>query len=210
MFEVVRKRCGEEVELLHDIHERVQPMDAINMIKQLEEFSPFFIEDPFSPENMEWFKQLRASTTVPIAMGELFNNINEFKMPMVNQWFDYIRVHVSQIGGVTPAMKIARLGEWFNIKTAWHGPGDVSPVGHAAHAHIDFAVWNFGIQEAVSFSDKMLEVFSGCPTMKNGYMSVNEVPGIGVDINEKAAAKYPITTKSNWQVRKQDGTLIRP
>jgi mannonate dehydratase len=210
MFDVVRKRCGEEVELLHDIHERVQPMDAINMIKSLEEYDPFFIEDPFSPENMEWFKQLRATTSVPIAMGELFNNINEFKMPMVNQWFDFIRVHVSQIGGITPAMKIARLGEWFNIRTAFHGPGDVSPVGHSAHAHIDLAVWNFGIQEAVSFSDKMLEVFSGCPTMKNGYMSVDEVPGIGVDINEKAAAKYPITTKSNWQVRKKDGTLIRP
>ena len=210
MFDVVRKRCGEEVELLHDIHERVQPMDAINMIKSLEEYDPFFIEDPFSPENMEWFKQLRATTSVPIAMGELFNNINEFKMPMVNQWFDFIRVHVSQIGGITPAMKIARLGEWFNVRTAFHGPGDVSPVGHAAHAHIDLAVWNFGIQEAVSFSDKMLEVFSGCPTMKNGYMSVNEVPGIGVDIDEKAAAKYPISTKSNWQVRKKDGTLIRP
>ena len=210
MFDTVRKRCGEEIELLHDIHERVQPMDAINMIKKLDEYSPFFIEDPFSPENMEWFKQLRASTTVPIAMGELFNNINEFKVPMVNQWFDYIRIHVSQIGGITPAMKVARLGEWFNIKTAWHGPGDVSPVGHAAHAHIDLAVWNFGIQEAVSFSDKMLEVFSGCPTMNKGYMSVNEVPGLGVDINEKAAAKYPIGTKSNWQVRKKDGTLIRP
>jgi mannonate dehydratase len=210
MFETVRKRCGEEVELLHDIHERVQPMDAINMIKALEEYNPFFIEDPFSPENMEWFKQLRATTSVPIAMGELFNNINEFKLPMVNQWFDFIRVHVSQIGGITPAMKIARLGEWFNVRTAFHGPGDVSPVGHAAHAHIDLAVWNFGIQEAVSFSEKMLEVFSGCPTMKDGYMSVNEVPGIGVDINEKAAAKYPITTKSNWQVRKRDGTLIRP
>jgi mannonate dehydratase len=210
MFEIVRKRCGEEIELLHDIHERVQPMDAINMIKKLDEYSPFFIEDPFSPENMEWFKQLRASTTVPIAMGELFNNINEFKVPMVNQWFDYIRIHVSQIGGITPAMKVARLGEWFNIKTAWHGPGDVSPVGHAAHAHIDLAVWNFGIQEAVSFSDKMLEVFSGCPTMNKGYMSVNEVPGLGVDINEKEAAKYPIGTKSNWQVRKKDGTIIRP
>jgi mannonate dehydratase len=210
LFEAVRKGCGDEVELLHDIHERVQPMDAINMIKQLEPFRPFFIEDPFSPENMKWFKQLRTSTTVPLAMGELFNNINEFLEPMVNQWFDYIRIHVSQIGGITPAMKVARLGEWFNVKTAWHGPGDVSPVGHAAHAHIDLAVWNFGIQEAVSFNEKMLDVFSGCPTMKDGYMSVNEVPGIGVDINEKEAAKYPITTKSNWQVRKFDGTIIRP
>jgi mannonate dehydratase len=210
MFEVVRKRIGDEIELLHDIHERVQPMDAINMIKRLEDYHPFFIEDPFSPENMEWFKQLRMTTSVPIAMGELFNNINEFKLPMVNQWFDFIRVHVSQIGGITPAMKIARLGEWFNIRTAWHGPGDVSPVGHAANAHMDLVVWNFGIQEAVSFNEKMLEVFSGCPTMKDGYMYVNEAPGLGVDINEKAAAKYPIFTKSNWQVRKRDGTLIRP
>ena len=117
---------------------------------------------------------------------------------------------IAAIGGITPAMKIARLGEWFNIKTAWHGPGDVSPVGHSANAHMDLAVWNFGIQEAVSFNDKTREVFSGCPTMNEGNMSVNEVPGLGVDINEKAAARYPITTRSNWQVRKQDGTLIRP
>jgi mannonate dehydratase len=210
IFETVRKVCGEDVELLHDIHERVSPIDAINMIKRLEEYNPFFIEDPFSPENMEWFKQLRATTSVPIAMGELFNNINEFKMPMVNQWFDFIRVHVSQIGGITPAMKIARLGEWFNVNTAWHGPGDVSPVGHAANCHMDLAVWNFGIQESVSFSDKLQSVFSGCPTMNKGFMSVNEVPGLGVDINEKEAAKYPISTKSNWQVRKRDGTIITP
>lgn len=210
LFEAVRKACGDEIELLHDIHERVQPMNAINMIKQLEDYHPFFVEDPFSPENMEWFKQLRASTTVPIAMGELFNNINEFKMPMVLQWFDYIRVHVSQIGGITPAMKIARLGEWFNIRTAFHGPGDVSPVGHSAHAHLDLPIWNFGIQESVNFSDKLQTIFSGCPTMKNGYMYVNEAPGLGVDVNEKEAAKYPIGTKSNWQVRKNDGTIIRP
>jgi len=210
IFETVRKVCGEEIELLHDIHERVQPMEAIHMIKQLEDFRPFFIEDPFSPENMEWFKQLRASTTVPIAMGELFNNINEFKMPMVNQWFDFIRVHVSQIGGITPAMKIARLGEWFNVRTAFHGPGDVSPVGHSAHAHLDLPIYNFGIQEAVKFSDKLQTIFSGCPTMKEGYMYVNEAPGLGVDVNEKEAAKYPIGTKSRWQVRRDDGTIIRP
>ncbi len=210
MFKAVRAACGDTVELLHDIHERVEPMDAINLIKRLEEYNPFFIEDPFSPENMEWFKQLRVSTSVPIAMGELFNNINEFKMPMVNHWFDFIRIHISQIGGITPAMKVARLGEWFNIRTAWHGPGDVSPVGHAANCHIDLAVWNFGIQEAVRFSDKLQTIFSGCPTMNKDYMSVNEVPGLGVDINEKEAAKYPIGTKSNWQVRKNDGTIIRP
>uniref|UniRef100_UPI003593217D enolase C-terminal domain-like protein n=1 Tax=Aquiflexum sp. TaxID=1872584 RepID=UPI003593217D len=164
----------------------------------------------FSPEQMEWFKELRNATSVPLSMGELFNNINEFKEPMVNRLFDYIRIHISQIGGITPAMKVARLGEFYGIKTAWHGPGDVSPVGHAANAHIDLAVWNFGIQEAARINDLSREIFPGSPTMKDGYMSVNEVPGLGVDINEKLAAKYPMHTKSNWTVRKFDGTIIRP
>jgi mannonate dehydratase len=210
MFEMVRKRCGEDIELLHDMHELVEPMDAINMIKGLEEYRPYFIEDPFSPENMGWFKQLRQSTTVPIAMGELFNNINEFREPMANQLFDFIRCHISQIGGITPAMKVARLGEWFNVRTAWHGPGDTSPVGHSANNNIDIAVWNFGIQESQRFSEKVQEVFPGCPTIKNGYYYVNETPGLGIDINEKEAAKYPIGTKSRWTVRKSDGTLLKP
>lgn len=210
MFETVRKQCGDDVELLHDIHERVQPTEAINMINKLEEFRPFFIEDPLSPENKGWWKELRQSTNVPIAMGELFNNINEFLEPMANHYFDFIRCHVSQIGGLTPAMKVARLGEWFGIRTAWHGPGDVSPVGHAAQAHIDLAIWNFGIQEGREFSEKEQAVFPGCPTMKNGYMHVNEAPGYGVEINEKEAAKYPLNLRSNWQVRNEDGTIIRP
>jgi len=212
MFDIVRKRCGEEIELCHDIHERCQPMDVINMCRQLEQYRPFFIEDPVSPENMNWFEQIRSSTTVPFAMGELFNNINEFAGPISKHLFDYIRIHVSQIGGITPAMKVARLGEWFNVKTVWHGPGDVSPVGHAAQAHMDLACWNFGIQEGPgNFSDRIREVFPGSPTMKNGYVYVNEVPGLGVDINETEAAKYPITNSAgNWTVRKRDGTIITP
>ena len=213
IFKTVREKCGDTVELLHDIHERLQPMEAINLIKQLEQYRPFFIEDPFSPENNRYFKLLRQQSTVPIAMGELFNSPHEYIDPMKDQLFDYIRIHISQIGGITPAMKVARLGEFFNIKTAWHGPGDVSPVGHATNAHIDFAVWNFGIQESVHFSDKLKEIFTGMPYVEKGYMYVNEVPGLGVDINEKEAAKYPLPDKqlNNWtQVRKNDGTLIRP
>jgi mannonate dehydratase len=215
MYEIVRKRCGEEVELCHDIHERCQPLDVINMCRRLEEYRPFFIEDPLSPENTHWWKQLRESTTVPFAMGELFNNINEFLEPMYNHYFDYIRIHVSQIGGITPAMKVARLGEWFNVRTVWHGPGDVSPVGHAANIHMDFALWNFGIQEVFETfgspdSDILREVFPGMPTLKNGYLYLNEAPGLGVDINEKLAAKYPITGGARNATRKRDGTVIRP
>jgi mannonate dehydratase len=211
LFKEVRKACGEEIELLHDTHERVQPQDMINMCRRLEEYDPFFIEDPLSPENRSWWKQLRASTTVPFAMGELFNNLNEFVEEMADHSFDYLRCHISQIGGITPAMKLAHLGEFFNVKSAWHGPGDVSPVGHAANCHIDLNIWNFGIQESIFFSDKEKEVFPGTPTLKNGYMYVNEAPGLGVDINEKLAAKYPISNNAGrWIIRKRDGTVIRP
>ena len=211
LFREVRKACGEEVQLLHDVHERIQPQDIINMLRKLEEYDPYFIEDPLSPENRSWWKQLRASTTVPIAMGELFNNQNEFLEEMADHSFDYIRCHISQIGGITPAMKIAHLGELFNVKSAWHGPGDVSPVGHAANCHIDLNIWNFGIQESIFFSDQEKEVFPGAPTLKNGYMFVNEAPGLGVDINEKLAAKYPINNNAGrWIIRKRDGTIVRP
>ncbi len=217
LFETVRKECGEEVELLHDIHERVQPMDAINLCKDLEEYRPFFIEDPFSPENIGYFEMLREQSSVPIAMGELFNNPHEWVQPIVNRWYDFIRIHISQIGGITPAMKVARLGEWFNVRTAWHGPGDTSPVGHAANAHIDLAVWNFGIQEAASTirspSDRLLAIFPGMPRVENGYMYVNEAPGLGVDVNEKEAAKFPLQKEqlNTWtQLRQQDGTPVRP
>lgn len=210
MFEHVRKVCGEKVELLHDMHEQVEPIQAINMIKSLEQYRPFYIEDPFSPENMGWFKKLREATTVPLAMGELFNNINEFRGPMTEQLFDFIRIHISQIGGITPAMKVARLGEWFNIRTAWHGPADTSPVGYQANNHIDIAIYNFGIQEQQAIPAKTQEVFPGSPVVKNGYFIVTEEPGLGIDINEKEAAKYPINFKGMATVRKNDGTILKP
>ena len=212
MFQLARKKFGDEIEFLHDVHERIEPMDAIDLIKKLEEYRPFFIEDPFSPENMGWFKMLRQQSAVPIAMGELFNNPHEWVEPMSQRMYDFIRIHISQIGGITPAMKVARLGEWFNVRTAWHGPGDTSPIGHAANAHIDLAVWNFGIQEAVSFNDLTREIFPGTPTIDNGYMFVNEAPGLGIDIDEEKAKKYSLSHFNyNWtQVRKPDGTPVRP
>ena len=213
MFKEARKRFGDDIELLHDMHERVEPMDAIDMIKKVEEYRPFFIEDPLSPENMGWFPMLRQQTAVPIAMGELLNNPHEWVEPMSNRWYDFIRIHISQIGAITPAMKVARLGEWFNVRTAWHGPGDTSPVGHAANAHIDLAVWNFGIQECKLFPEVTYEVFPGTPWVENGFLFINEAPGLGVDINEELAAKYPVSSKYNYnwtQVRKPDGTPVRP
>jgi len=212
MFDHVRSTFGSDVELLHDIHERIPPIEAINLVKRLESYRPFFIEDPFSPEDNGYFKLLRQQTCVPIAMGELFNNPHEWVGLMSERLIDFIRVHISQVGGLTVARKIAALGEWFNVRSAWHGPGDVSPVGHAANAHLDLAIWNFGIQESVHFSEKTKEVFPGAPTVKDGYMFVNEAPGFGVDINEELAAKFPLPEHPGYwsPVRRSDGTAVRP
>lgn len=215
MFEAVRKGCGESVELLHDIHSRLQPIDAINVCKTLEQYKPFFIEDPLSPENNDYFELMRQHTTVPIAQGELFTHPHEWVGPMSKRWFDFIRIHISMIGGLTPALKVARLGEAFNILTAWHGPGDCSPVGHACNTHASLATWNTGILEMTSGinNERLQEIFPGSPRIERGYAYVNEAPGHGVDINEELAAKYPIqdVQLNTWtQVRKYDGTPIRP
>jgi len=212
LFEYVRKQLGYDIELLHDIHERVAPMEAIRMAKQLEPFRLFFLEDMFPPEQIGWFEIARQQVAVPLAMGELFNNPNEWLPLIQNRLIDFIRCHISAIGGITPARKLAALCDAFGIRTAWHGPGDVSPIGHVANLHLDMSSYNFGIQEWPGMSDALMEVFPGCPTIKNGYAYVNDKPGLGIDIDEKKAAKYPaVNNKQHWLLaRKPDGSSAKP
>lgn len=215
-FEHFRSTFGWEFELIYDIHERLPPILGLGLAKELEPFRLFFLEDLFAPEDNDYFRLVREQTSTPIAMGELYNNPHEI-IPMVkDRLLDFMRVHVSQIGGLTPARKLAALCEAFNVRTAWHGPTDVSPVGHAAQLMLDLNVWNFGIQEAGPYqADILKEVFPGTPEVRNGYMWANGKPGLGIDIDEELAAKYPITepARSNWSwgnVRLADGTIIRP
>jgi mannonate dehydratase len=215
----VRDSLGFEVELLHDAHERVTPNQAVQFAKDLEKFKLFYLEDVLSPEDIAYFRQIRTQCATPLAMGELFNSPHEWTGIMAERLIDYIRVHVSQTGGFTPARKIAILGETFGVRTAWHGPGDVSPIGHAANVTLDLVSTNFGIQEYSPFSDKLQEVFHGCPVMKDGYLYANEAPGWGIEVDEKAAAKYPFGTgergerqnlNGGWgEVRKRDGQVIK-
>jgi mannonate dehydratase len=212
LFAHLRKKLGYDVEFIHDVHERLQPGDAIVLAKQLEPYRLFFLEDALPPEQGEWLRIIRQQTSTPLAMGELFNNPVEWEAMIKDRLIDFIRVHVSQIGGASPALKLARVCEQFGVRTAWHGPGDVSPVGHAANIHLDMAVPNFGIQEWSGFSDELREVFPGCPEQKKGYVYPNARPGWGVDINEKKAAKYPgIHDVPAWtQTRLPDGSSMRP
>ena len=196
LFEQIRNRIGYDMELVHDVHERI-----------------------------EWLKVLREQTSIPIAQGELFNNACEWKTLITERYIDYIRVHLSQIGGITPARKLQIFAEQFGVRTAWHGPGDMSPVAHAANIHIDLAAQNFGVQEWSGIEPPnfviqdlkgpkgaLLDVFPGLPEFKNGYVYANDKPGLGVDIDEDEAKKYPCeNTVTTWtQTRLRDGALQTP
>lgn len=215
LFKHLREHLGGEIELLHDVHERIPPIDAIGLTKELEPYRLFFLEDPFAPEDIGYFKMLRQQSATPIAMGELFNNPNEWLDLISGRLIDFIRCHLSQVGGISVARKIAALCDFFRVRTAWHGPGDTSPVGHAAHVHLDLATWNFGIQECPNFSDALREVFPGTPELRDGMLWCNEKPGLGIDINEELAAKHPIRDDPpfdlQWgRLRDFDGTIRRP
>jgi mannonate dehydratase len=191
LFETVRKVCGDEVELLHDIHGELHPVECIDMIKRIEPFRPYFIEDPFYPEEVGFMARLRQATTAPIAIGEKFVNNAEYVSLIKDRLIDFIRVHQSYIGGITRARRLAVLCEWHGVRTAWHAPRDTSPIGHAANLHLDLAIPNFGIQERIVFGSVVEEVFPGAPEIRNGVMYPNDKPGLGIDINETLAARYP-------------------
>lgn len=212
LFDYMRNRFGFGVDFCHDVHEHLDPINAIHLAKELEQYRLFFYEDSLAPEQIEWFKMMRGQTSTPIAMGELFNNPREITPLVANKLIDFVRCHVSQIGGITPAKKLASFCEAFSVRTAWHGPGDTSPVGHAADIHLDVSTSNFGIQEWAGFKQASLDVFPGCPELRKGYVYPNDKPGLGIDIDEDLAKKFPCSEKlPQWtNCRRPDGTLNRP
>ncbi len=212
MIDHVRSEIGMEVELLHDIHERLHPIHAVQFAKDLEQYKLFFLEDALAPEDIDWFRHLRAQSSTPLAMGELFNSPHEWRPLIEGRLIDFIRMHVSQMGGITPARQVAGFAQIYGVRTAWHGPGDTSPVGHAANLHLDLWSPNFGIQEWCRFPEHVYELFPGLPEVRNGYLYPNDQPGLGIDIDEKLAAEYPCQeiVEAWTQTRLPDGSPARP
>ncbi len=212
MIEHVRATVGPAIELLHDVHERLAPSDAVTFAKDLEPCRLFFLEDLLAPEDLPWFERVRAQCATPLAMGELFNHPMEWRAVMEGRLVDFIRMHVSQMGGITPARKAADMAHSHGIRTAWHGPPDTSPVGHAANLHLDLWSPAFGVQEWYRPSDLDYAMFPGLPTVSDGYLYGNGRPGLGIDIDESLAAEYPVRDEVEWwtQARLPDGSPARP
>ena len=214
MLEYLRLQLGDDVELLHDVHERIPSIQGVWLAKAVEPYRLFFLEDLFAPEDIAYFRMVRQQSATPIAMGELFVNQAEYVPLIQERLIDFIRVHISDIGGLSIARKLAAFCEFMGVRTAFHGPGDVSPIGHAANMQLDLAIPNFGIQELSLFPEETRAVFPGCPEVRNGCLWPNDRPGLGIDIDERLAAQYPFPEdhlNGAWpEIRRLDGTVVKP
>jgi mannonate dehydratase len=214
-FAYLREKLGFGVKLTHDVHEHLQPHNAVTLSKLLEPYRLFFLEDALPPEHIAYFRQIRAQCTTPQAMGELFINPHEW-LPLISErLIDFVRCRVSKAGGITQAHKIAHLAEWYGVQTAWQEGSDGDPVNQAAAMHLDLVNWNFGIQEENHFAPEELAVFPGHASLEGGYLYPNDGPGLGVDIDEAKAARLLDPDKARImpyieEDRRMDGTVVRP
>ncbi len=207
LFDRLRRDHGNEVELLHDVHHRLTPIEAGRLGKSLEPYRLFWMEDCTPAENQEAFKLVRQHTVTPLAVGEIFNSIHDCRELIQNQLIDYIRTTVVHAGGITHLRQIAALASLYQVRTGSHGATDLSPACMGAALHFDLWVPNFGIQEYMRHTPETDEVFPHSYSFKDGYLHPGTSPGIGVDIDETLAAKYPYDPKQLPVARLEDGTM---
>jgi mannonate dehydratase len=208
LFERLRVEIGPDVHLLHDVHHRLTPIEAGRLGKALEPYHLFWMEDPCTSELQESYKLIRRHTTTPIATGEIFNSLWDAHDLIRHQWIDYIRMAILHGGGITHAKKVADFAALYHVRTGCHGATDLSPVTMAASLHFGLAIHNFGIQEYMHHTALTNEVFPHHYQFEAGYMYPGDAPGLGVDIDEKLAAKYPYQRAYLPVARRLDGTLI--
>ncbi|BCB88336.1 enolase C-terminal domain-like protein [Phytohabitans suffuscus] len=214
LFARAREELGAEVSLLHDAHSRLTPKQAIALCRALEPYRLFFVEDPVAPEHYDRLPEVREASPVPIAAGEQLVSVAESARLVIRGGVDLLRLHISAIGGLTPARKLTALCELTGTQTAWHGPADVSPIGLAANLALDMTTPAFGIQEGHLYPEAVHEVFPGTPRPHDGYVEPSHAPGWGIDLDEALAAKYPPKRYGHerWaaHVRRPDGAIEAP
>jgi mannonate dehydratase len=207
LFEAVRGAAGEDLELLHDAHHRLSPIEAAALAKSLEEFRLFWLEDAVPAELQAGFRIVRQHSTTPLAVGEVFNNVHDCEQLVREQLIDYLRMSVVHGGGISHLRKVAAFAEIYHVRLASHGAADLSPVTMAAAAHFGLATHNVAIQEYAEHPPETAEVFSTSWAVREGYLYPGDAPGLGVDIDERAAGRFPYTRSYLPLSRKTDGTI---
>jgi mannonate dehydratase len=207
LLAAVREELGFDFHLLHDVHHRLTPIEAARLGKAVEPQALFWLEDPVPAEHQEGFRLIRQHTTTPIAVGEVFNSIWDCQTLITEQLIDYIRADVSHAGGITHLRRIFALAELYDVRTGSHGATDLSPVCLASALHVDVTVPNFGIQEYMTHSAETDAVFPHDYRYEDGHLYPGESPGLGVDIDEAAAARFPYRRAYLPVARRLDGSV---
>jgi mannonate dehydratase len=207
VFERVRAEFGPDLMLLHDVHHRLTPIEAARLGKSLEPYALTWLEDPVPAESQDGFRLIRRHTTTPIAVGEVFNSIWDCQQLITEQLIDYIRTSVVHAGGITHLRRIFDLAALYHVRSGSHGASDLSPVCLAAALHVDLSIPNFGLQEYMRHTDETDAVFPHAYRFADGYLHPAEEPGLGVDIDEELAARYPYRPASLPVSRLEDGTM---
>ena len=207
VFAEVRAEFGPELPLLHDGHHRMTPIQAARLGKDLEPYDLFWLEDCTPAENQDALRLVRAHTTTPLAIGEVFNTVWDYQTLIREQLIDYVRSAVTHTGGISAMRKLMDLAAQYQIKSGIHGPTDISPVGMAAALHLDLAIHNFGIQEYMQHGPLTNEVFRQSFTFEDGYLHPGAQPGLGVELDEEAAGRFPYQPAYLPFNRLRDGTV---
>lgn len=187
-FEQLRKALGDTMELCSDVHTRLDPSEAIQLCRAVEQYRPFFIEDPIRSENPQSFRYLRQHVHVPLAAGEQFASKWEFRQFIEEDLIDYARVDVCICGGITESKKIANWAETHYIKLAAHNP--LGPVSSAACLQLSLAVSNLGVMEQPQRPGRFMN--NAVPVQvewQDGYLLPPTRPGLGIELDLEAARK---------------------
>lgn len=207
VFEQVRHEFGGDLRLLHDGHHRMTPIEAAKLAKSIEPYDPFWLEDCTPGEDQAALRLVRQHSVTPLAIGEVFNSVHDYHQLITERLIDFVRSSATHAGGITGLRKITNFADIYGIRTGFHGPTDVSPVGMAANLHLGLAIHNFGIQEYMPHSPTTLEVFRTSYTFEGGLLHPGETPGLGVDLDEDAAAGHEYVPAYLPVNRLRDGTV---
>ncbi|MGH9534205.1 MAG: D-mannonate dehydratase ManD [Terriglobales bacterium] len=207
LFARVRREFGPDLDLLHDAHHRLTPIEAARLGKSLEPYHLLWLEDPVPAELQDGYRLIRRHTTTPLAVGEVFNSIHDCRELIEHQWIDYIRASAAHAGGLSHLRKIAQLAELHGVRTGCHGATDLSPVAMAAALHFGLSVPNFGIQEHMPHTAETDRVFPHAYSYQDGAMHPGDAPGLGVRLDETLAAQFPYRPAYLPVARLHDGTM---
>ncbi len=208
LLDRVRSTYGFDFHLLHDVHHRCTPIQAARLARDVEPYDLFWLEDAVAGELQEGLRMIRKHSTTPIAIGEVFNSVYDYTTLITEQLIDYVRMPISHGGGITHLLKVAALASIYHVQTGFHGATDLSPINFAASLHFDLAINNFGVQEYMPHVEPCFDVFKINYRYKGGYCTIDDTPGIGVDIDEEKAKKYPYVAASLPVNRRTDGTMF--